>query len=168
MARFAASALLATVGAHVKCLLSPALHPSALMGEPAIKQGTSLTNALACQVHPNKCSHAHTLPRPHSHTHEHPYPLDVYGEFPNPCCCYTTFWVKCLPPKNSFEKEERKRSGGCEEKPGCSTSGRNLVYDPVANPPGSTQEMTLAREEVIETVSESKNKQKQQGGWPSL
>lgn len=77
MVLFAVSVFLATVGARVRCLRSPARHPSASMGEPAIKLGTTLMNALACQVHRNE--HAYTLSRPHSHTHEHLYPLGSYG-----------------------------------------------------------------------------------------
>lgn len=49
---------------------------------------------------------------------------------------------------------------------GCLTSGRNLVYDPLAIPLGSRQEMALAREEVIETVSESKTSKRSREGGP--
>lgn len=88
MAHFAASVFQATVDARVRCLRNPVHHPSASMGEPAIKLGTTLTNALACQVHRNE--HAHTLPRPHSHTHEHPYPLGSHDDFPKHRRCYRT------------------------------------------------------------------------------
>lgn len=110
------------------------------------------------------------------HSHDHiPTLMDILTlwapmmNFPNIAATIGLLWVKCLAHINSFEKGEREESEGEEEeKQGCLTSGRNLVYDPLAVPLGSRQEMALARKEVIETMNESKtSKHSREGGHRS-